>query len=313
LLKPYLSAMQPSYRSDPPEFLPVDAHDFLKLCLGMTDEVVKRAWQQLRATAWAHDLTPMELAARTKHIELFLQHGLSRKIGVCTLEPPTRVCLDPKCAQSLLADPSTLRERELVEPSTFPVTIFTKEFGSIPSFATSRYCRNCNTRYHSNYFVHSEATLRTFYPGVPTFVQSSQHFYIDKDLCELFSVMMATSWTSATNCARTYNSGLSNHSVISSLPATWSTSLELDVEDAYNAFFIYSLLLDHQAHDRTLQLSSTQQSQSERLRPALHERNSRMAGIGQPAWNHACNLCCAVDTDDNGIQCSSLSPQFLFK
>jgi hypothetical protein len=133
------------------------------------------------------------------------------QLGLYTLEPPTRVCIDPKCSQSLLADPSTLRERELVEPSTFPVTIFTKEFGSIPSFATSRYCRrefkssqyslslnrdssDCHTRYHPNYFVHSEATLRTFYPGVPMFVQSSQHFYIDKDICELFSVMMATSW-----------------------------------------------------------------------------------------------------------------------
>jgi hypothetical protein len=65
--------MQSSYRSHAPESLPIDAHDFLKLCLGVTDKVGKLAWQQLRTTAWAHDLTPMEeLAARTKHIQLFL-------------------------------------------------------------------------------------------------------------------------------------------------------------------------------------------------------------------------------------------------
>ncbi|KAJ7464904.1 hypothetical protein B0H11DRAFT_2308663 [Mycena galericulata] len=142
LIKPYLSALQPSYRSGPPELLPVDAHDFLKLCLGMNDDVAKLAWERLRNTAWSHNLTSTEeLAARTKHINLFFQHGLTRKIGVYSLEPPTRVCIDPICAQSLLADPSILRERELVEPSTVSVTLFTKEFGSVPGFATSRYCR----------------------------------------------------------------------------------------------------------------------------------------------------------------------------
>ncbi|KAJ7511947.1 hypothetical protein B0H11DRAFT_1700190, partial [Mycena galericulata] len=194
------------------------------------------------------------------------------------------------------------RERELVEPSTVSITLFTKEFGSVPGFATSRYCRHCHTRYHPNYYVHTEATQRTFYPGVPVFIQSSQHFYIDKDLCELFSVMMATSWTSATNCARTYNSGLSNQSIRSALPPTWPTSLELDVEDVWNSFFLYALLLDHQVRGKILKLSNTAPSQSERLRPALHERNLRMAGTGQPAWNHACNLCCAIHTDEDGIK-----------
>ncbi|KAJ7085175.1 hypothetical protein B0H15DRAFT_910539 [Mycena belliarum] len=253
--------------------------------------------------AWSHDLSPtQELAARTKHIELFLEHGLSRRISVYSLQPPTRVCIDPGCAKTLRAESSILQDRELVEPSTITITVFTKEFGSVPGFATSRYCRNCHTRYHPNYYVHTRATLRTYYLGVPVFIQSSQHFYVDKELCELFSVMMATSWTSATNCARTYNAGLSNHSIQSSMPATWSTSLELDVEDVWNAFFFHSLLLDHHARSRILVLSNTARSQSERLRPALHERNILLAGTGQPAWNHACNLCCGVDTDVNGVE-----------
>ncbi|KAJ6485282.1 hypothetical protein DFH09DRAFT_949028, partial [Mycena vulgaris] len=194
------------------------------------------------------------------------------------------------------------RNRELVEASTFGITVFTKEFGSVPGFARSEYCRNCKTRYYPNYFAHEEATLRTYYPGVPCFLQSSQHFYIDKDLCELFSVMMVTSWTSATNCARTYNAALSNQSIRSSLPATWSTSLELDVEDVWNAFFLYSLLLDYQSRDQPLELPHKAPSQSERLRAALHERNVQMAGTGQPAWNHACNLCCGVVIDEDGIE-----------
>jgi hypothetical protein len=110
--------MQPFYHSDALESLPIDAHNFSKLCLSMTDEVGKLAWQQLRTTAWAHNLTPMEeLAAHTKHIQLFLQHRLSCKIGTFSLrltvavahlqlslypfEPPTRVCIDPECSQRL--------------------------------------------------------------------------------------------------------------------------------------------------------------------------------------------------------------------
>ncbi|KAF7343018.1 hypothetical protein MVEN_01732000 [Mycena venus] len=27
-----------------------------------------------------------------------------------------------------------------------------------------------------------------------------------------------------------------------------------------------------------------------------------MAGTGQPAWNHACNLCCSIFTDDNEVE-----------
>ncbi|KAJ7744876.1 hypothetical protein B0H16DRAFT_1889524 [Mycena metata] len=258
LLKPYLATFEPSYRSRPPEFLSIEAHDFLKLSIGVTDE---------------------SMDSRGKL-------------------PPTRVCIDPNCAKALLADPSLLRNRELVEPNTIPVTIFTKEFGSIPGFATSRYCRNCHTWYFPNYFV--QATERTYYAGVSMLIQSSQHFYIDKELCELFSVMMVTSWTSATNCARTYNSGLSNEAIQPSLPATWSTSLELDVQDVWNAFFLYALLLDNQVHGTILHLSHTAPSQFERLRPALHERNLRMAGVGQPGWNHACNLCCSIYIDEDG-------------
>jgi hypothetical protein len=82
LLKPQLRWLQASYHSAPPESLSVEIHDFLKLSLEITDDIGKLAWQQLRETAWDHDFTPMEeLAARKKHVKLFLDHGLSRHIG----------------------------------------------------------------------------------------------------------------------------------------------------------------------------------------------------------------------------------------
>ncbi|KAJ7653859.1 hypothetical protein B0H17DRAFT_1100358, partial [Mycena rosella] len=105
--------------------------------------------------------------------------------------------------------------------------------------------------------------------------------------------------TSATNCARTYNDGLSNQIVGSSLPTTWPYTFEIDVEDVWNSFFLYNLILDHNARGRALELSHTASSQSERLRPALHERNARMAGPGQDAWNHVCDLCCWFYAQDD--------------
>lgn len=47
--------------------------------------------------------------------------------------------------------------------------------------------------------------------------------------------------TSATNCARIYNNSYPDlmH------PAAWPISLNLDVEDVWNGFFLHSLLLDH--------------------------------------------------------------------
>ncbi|KAJ7457135.1 hypothetical protein B0H11DRAFT_1738737 [Mycena galericulata] len=320
LLKPSLRWNQASYQVDPPDTLPVNIHNFLKICLNLADDVAKLAWEKLRVTAWSHYLSAVEeLAARTKYMVLFLQHGLSRDIGIFSLEPLTRTCIDAGCAQQLRSDPSVLRDRELSEPITVKITVYTKEFGSVPGFATSRYCRHCHTRYHPNYFVHSNVSLRTYYREGLQFLQVSGHFYVDTDLCELFSMMMVTSWcvanafhhndqfsiylcrTSATNCARTYNDGLSNQSVASALPTTWPYSFEIDVEDVWNAFFLHNLVLDHGLRGLVLELSHNASSQSERLRPALHERNARMAGTGQDAWNHACDLCCWFK-DEEGVE-----------
>ncbi|KAJ7211529.1 hypothetical protein C8J57DRAFT_1097682, partial [Mycena rebaudengoi] len=163
-------------------------------------------------------------------------------------------------------------------------------------------CPDCHTRYYPNYFVHSNATIRTYYSDL-VFLQTSEHFYIDRELCELFSTMMVTSWTSATNCARTYNCGLSNKAVAPSLPANWPTTFELDVEDVWNAFYLHNLLLDHATLDTTLELTHNASSQSERLRPSLLRRNIRMAGPGQDAWSHACDLCCWVYEEGGSEYC----------
>jgi len=81
----------------------------------------------------------------------------------------------------------------------------------------------------------------------------------------------------------------------------WSNNLELDVEDVWNGFFLHSLLLNHLEQSTVLELDHNAPSQSRRLRPALEARNLQMVGPGQEEWNHACDLCCWIYEDENGI------------
>lgn len=177
---------------------------------------------------------------------------------------------------------------------------------ALVSWIISKTSIECNTRYHHNYYVHTNATTRTYYASPQALLQLSQHFFIDTGLCELFSTMMETSWTSATNCARIYNQGLGTDVIRAQLPADWPTSLELDVEDVWNAFFLHALLQDCQERGIPLELKHNASSHAERLKPALHARNLRMAGTGQEAWNHACDACCYVYTAEDGSLRESL-------
>ncbi|KDR68401.1 hypothetical protein GALMADRAFT_231368 [Galerina marginata CBS 339.88] len=305
LLRSKIQALQNSYQPDPPSSLSVNIHEFLKKCFAMSDYMGKLAWLCFRSTAWA---TPFlnndeEQAARLKHLKLFLDHGLARNIGVYNLQPPTSVCIDPRCCNQLHSQPNLLRERELSEPVSHPITVFSLDLGAVPGYSTSMYCRKCNTRYYPNYYVHSAATTRTYYTEMPTFIQSSQHFYMAVDLCELFTTMMVTSWTSATNCSRIYNQGLQTRDTKAALPADWPTSLELDVEDVWNGFFLHGLIIDRHELGSVLELEHKAESQAKRLLPALQERNNRMAGPGQEAWNHACDRCSYTYENEDGVYC----------
>jgi hypothetical protein len=91
------------------------------------------------------------------------------------------------------------------------------------------------------------------------------------------------------NCARIYNQGLQNESTKAALPANWSTSLYLDVEDVWNGFFLHALILEHHESNLVFKLDHKAESQAKRLQPALLNRNICMAGPGQEAWSHACD------------------------
>lgn len=90
LLKPRLCMLLVSYQRDPPERLPVKIHEFLKHAFSMSDDVGKVAWAELGSYAWTRPFSTLEekQAAITKHMELFLVHGLQRGIGAFIADSP---------------------------------------------------------------------------------------------------------------------------------------------------------------------------------------------------------------------------------
>ncbi|KAF8581730.1 hypothetical protein K439DRAFT_1647801 [Ramaria rubella] len=177
-----------------------------------------------------------------------------------------------------------------MEPVTYATTVLTKELGAIPSYNTLFYCRNCHTRYHHNYCIHSAATLRMYYPGVPWIVQASQKFFIEASMYEIFTTMMNCSWTSVTNCARIYNQAFAPLAIKEILPSEWQPMPTCYYDDVWDAFFTYSLLLDSHTRAEVLELPH---------RP-LEAQNERMMGIRMEQWNHTCNKCMRVFDGANG-------------
>lgn len=96
LLWPSLSAVQASYRSGPPATLLVNIHKFLKQSLGISDYAGKIAWEGFRELVWGLPLASkeQELASCVKYLELFLKHGVPRKIGAFMFILGILLCLN---------------------------------------------------------------------------------------------------------------------------------------------------------------------------------------------------------------------------
>lgn len=56
ILKPILSRLRPAYYVDlPPESIPVNIHDFLLLCLDVSDECLEHLWATFKDLAWSDE------------------------------------------------------------------------------------------------------------------------------------------------------------------------------------------------------------------------------------------------------------------
>jgi hypothetical protein len=123
-------------------------------------------------------------------------------------------------------------------------------------------------------------------------------------VCVLCSRVFEWYWwmcrTLSTNCTRVYNLAHVNSFISPNLPTDWPLCATMDTDTVLDTFFSYSLMLDHETMKTSLVLSHNASSNVECLALALQAHNSRFAGPGQPEWNHACDLCTKVSSDQNG-------------
>lgn len=95
------------------------------------------------------------------------------------------------------------------------------------------------------------------------------------------------------------------------LPASYPKRLDLDMATVWDSLFIYWLLNDARERDCALELLHNV-PHAERLNEALKERNLRMVGPGQEQWNHACDVCCWVDEQEDGSTSGELQSLQIF-
>ncbi|KAG8850470.1 hypothetical protein FRB91_009052 [Serendipita sp. 411] len=291
-LHPYLELFRPdiSATGAPPYQLPPNVLAFLcgslsKPTRTILSSAVNEYWKVKSREIWGiYD--PSRNASHL--LRLFLDHGPVNQIGFISIHPPTRVCRDPACRDGRLS-----AAVKLSQPETYRATLFTREYGALPVFATSLYCWKCKTRYYHDYFVHDKAESRTYYAEeIPNFIEASKHYYMETALCELFANMMMMAWTSATNCARIYNLGIDAFAGQSRPQSDRATNLLMDGTNVWDSFFIHALICDAIRRKRPLSLPHSDTTHSSRFNDALRERNEHFSSFDRPNWNHACDDCC---------------------
>lgn len=109
--------------------------------------------------------------------------------------------------------------------------------------------------------------------------------------------------SSATRIAECYNQAIAPAASQTETHTTLKTTL--DYETVFDAFFLYSLLLDHQSRKRYTETCAPFRlphggEQDNRYDEALEERNLRFTLNDRKAWSHACDDCMKIRTHPDG-------------
>jgi CxC5 like cysteine cluster associated with KDZ transposases len=161
-LKERIAWSQPCNVTKPPSHLPINIHQFLCDAIGKDNNTMKLLWEAFRWIAWEDPRGDDAMAHRQSEylLPLFLKFGPTNGIGeflahVLPLAiaqqshfpafyeffPPHKTCIDPRCTEGECKTKNQ-ESRELTEPNTYPATVITRDFGAIPCYNTSLYCRS---------------------------------------------------------------------------------------------------------------------------------------------------------------------------
>ncbi|KAI4524967.1 hypothetical protein K525DRAFT_192646 [Schizophyllum commune Loenen D] len=263
--------------------LPDNISAFLAAVLGQDEDTIRLCWHAIR-----NILPELDSADGQEEDTLFRVHAPDHSVSTESLLPPSLVCTAHECrGRRLYAKHASVKAR-----------IFTLRRGVLPVFEQPLTCRGCNTIYYHNFCVKdpgSAASKRLYYGGVPKWIAAQKTTFFEKDLVLHFEAQMVHQRASAEGIAETYNAALGGRQAINR--GTLDESLQ--GSHVYNAFFLHCLLRDKERRKEVLELPHTG-LHADRLVNALHERNVRMQGVGQPQWAHSCDKCTSFFRDEHG-------------
>ncbi|KAF8168554.1 hypothetical protein B0H34DRAFT_779819 [Crassisporium funariophilum] len=133
----------------------------------------------------------------------------------------------------------------------------------------------------------------TYYGGLPQYVQVGKHQFVEQRVIKMWISMMLVGWFSATNCACAYDMALSHGA------RRWQFGVLLQTEHVWDAFVVWTLLVDHDKSNVCLEVPHTG-LQKDRFTEKMAARNKHVILHGQDEVPHYCNKCMRVIKQEDG-------------
>ncbi|KAF7332740.1 hypothetical protein MKEN_00157500 [Mycena kentingensis (nom. inval.)] len=266
----------------PPLLSPV-FQEFIAEAVDIELPTVSSAWRRLKDDIWK--LSPPVLNEEEE--EYFRKYGWKRGLTSLTLYPPTHYCDNPGCD----------RTNPLKKATTRQVMVYTLSKGAMPAYEVQLYCDTCQTTYFPDFSVHGR--VRSYYDGIPDFLQIGAHQFVERRLVGLWTSMMLLAWVSATNCAKSYDMALSQQEVHDMSCGGWQFGCKLTTNHVYDAFIVLTLLDYHQRNKTNLVVPHNGE-QKDRFVVAMEARNAEVIRMGQDVVGHCCDRCLRVWTAKDG-------------
>ncbi|KAG1852774.1 hypothetical protein DFJ58DRAFT_841808 [Suillus subalutaceus] len=139
--------------------------------------------------------------------------------------------------------------------------------------------------------------LRTYYAGIPQFIQVSDHQFVELELAMQWMDLTQIA-VSATNCAHLYGIAHARRSRTDNVD-DWQFGSSLTTEQVWDLFTLLALLDYLQPRDEHL-IVPHDGDQKHRFTTAMYARNSRIVLEGQDELPHACCACMRIFESPDG-------------
>ncbi|KAG2751907.1 hypothetical protein P692DRAFT_20871831 [Suillus brevipes Sb2] len=269
-----------------PNVLPPSVTCFLVASLDMPPDVVDVLWSFTKDIVWE---LPSSAEASTDDEAAFKIYGHELGLTKHVLYPPIKICMNHECI-------AWQRETLLKKEEPHRIVLFTHGEGAKPGWTVHLRCRSCNMNYQANYSV--KGTLRTYYQGIPQFIQVSDHQFVELQLAMQWMDLMQIA-VSATNCASLYAVAQARRDLHNDGADQWQFGSALTTEQVWDCFTLLALLDDHHQRDESLVVAHDG-DQKNRFTKAMYARNNHIILRGQDELPHACFGCMRIFESPDG-------------